>query len=171
MEQLWMTVARTLNVVRVPLCLAAALLGLILLGMSLARRRRESRPHDSSPSEGPEPQRLGSSLVERLAVGICAAIALAGITAIVVQAIRRPSLWHPVLLVLYVFLGAPALLWRTTWRLSAEASATVMLAALTFITGFSIGFLIVPPLALMMWVCFRHLSAQSETLTTTAGSG
>ena len=104
-----------------------------------------------------------SSRVERIAVGICAAIALLGLV-IAVQTIRLrapsdPPYWSlSVLLVgATIVMGPPAILWKTPLRWAAEGLATVALAVASALTGFSIGFAFVPLTVLMIWVCIQHL--------------
>jgi hypothetical protein len=72
---------------------------------------------------------------------------------------RRPD-FHPLSILFAVAIilsGAPAVAWKSRWRGVAEGVATMSIATATLLTGLSIGFLFVPFVILMIWVCVLHL--------------
>lgn len=105
-------------------------------------------------------------ILERIAVGLCGGVAFLGFLGIVQTLIPpRPGFsprsgFSPLSA---VFAGAvllaslPALLWRSRWRGVAEGVATVCVAVMAFLSGFTIGFMFVPLAALMIWICFMRL--------------
>jgi presenilin-like A22 family membrane protease len=54
-------------------------------------------------------------------------------------------------------------LWKSRWRVVAEGLATVSIAVAAILSGFSIGFLLVPLVILMIWVCVIRLRAAYRT--------
>jgi hypothetical protein len=102
-------------------------------------------------------------LPEIVGVILCALTSLLGVVA-AVQMFRysaRAIPAYPRLATLFagalVTLALPAVLWKTRLRLLSEGIATIALALASRLAGFSIGFLFVPLLLLMTWVCLRHL--------------
>ena len=59
--------------------------------------------------------------------------------------------------------GLPAVLWKSRWRRVAEGVATVSIAVAAILSGFSIGFLFVPLVILMIWVCTRQIWADERS--------
>ena len=106
------------------------------------------------------PDLAGGGLVERIAVGLCAGVAVLGILGTIETFLtRRPD--FPPLAVMFVVViilsGLPAVVWNSPWRGSAEGVATISIAIAAILSGFSIGFLFVPLVILMIWVCILHL--------------
>lgn len=106
---------------------------------------------------------LKSSVVERILVGICAVISLLALV-VAYRSIRvdgvtlRGYRALSVLLVVSLILsGLPAILWKTRLRWAAEGLASIALAVAAVIGAFSIGIFFLPLLALMTWICIRHL--------------
>jgi hypothetical protein len=109
---------------------------------------------------GGAPDLSGGGVVERVAVGLCFGVAVLGLLGTIETLLtRRPD--FPPLAVTFVVVtilsGLPAVVWRSEWRGSAEGVATISIAAAAILSGFSIGFLFVPLVILMIWVCVLHL--------------
>ena len=99
-------------------------------------------------------------VVERVAVGLCAGVAILGfIGTVETLLLRRPD--FPPLAIAFaaavILCSLPALFWRSRWRGAAEGAATVFISVAAILSGFSIGFMFVPLVALMIWVCFLRL--------------
>jgi hypothetical protein len=112
-----------------------------------------------------------SSMGERIIVGLCAAASSLGLV-VAVQIIRlsRVSLPRfPVLGVLLavslLLLALPAVLWETRFRWVAEGFALVALGTTAILGMWSIGFLFLPLLVPMAWVCIQHLRQMSKSLS------
>ena len=137
---------RALVVLDLPLSLIGIAVGIFTVGRETVRLRT------SSPID------LG--LVERIAVGLCAGVAMLGfLGTIETLLLKRPD--FPPLAILFaasVILSAlPAILWKSRWRGAAEGAATVFIATAAILSGFTIGFMFVPLVALMIWVCFLRV--------------
>jgi hypothetical protein len=149
--------AHILAVLDLPLGLLA-----ILVGLSTVVR---FIPHQGSAAL------LDLGLVERIAVGLCAGVAMLGVLGTLETVlVRRPD--FPPLAILFaaavISCGWPAVAWRSRWRAVAEGAATVCLALAAILSGFTIGFMFVPLVALMVWVCvlrffltFRRVSGET----------
>ncbi len=161
------TVVRFLAALVIPIAVVTTVFGLLLIGKStrgLTRRRSVQNAPFPSPGLSP-PTESGSTDMERVAVGLCALLALAGVAGLVTSQVRRNPGFHPWILVwigLIIIVVAPALLWHSRWRVFAEGLAAVALSVAAVITGFSIGFAFVPLLAAMSWVCYQHLRADTR---------
>ena len=99
-------------------------------------------------------------LIKRIAVGLFAGVAMLGILGTIESVFtRRPD--FPPLAVLFattiILCGLPAIAWKSGWRGVAEGVATVSIACAAILAGFSIGFLFVPLVILMIWVCILRL--------------
>ncbi len=106
------------------------------------------------------PDLSGGGVLERIAVGLCAGVAVLGLIGTMETLLtRRPD--FPLLAVTFVVAvilsGLPAVVWRSRWRGAAEGVATMSIATAAILSGFSIGFLFVPLVILMIWVCVLHL--------------
>jgi hypothetical protein len=114
-------------------------------------------------------------LVESVAVGLAGGVAALGLLGLV-ESFRTVRPDFPPLAAAFtvavLFCGLPAILWKSRWRVVAEGIATVSIAVAAILAGFSIGFLLVPLVALMIWVCFARLRAayRSRYLTEAASS-
>lgn len=162
MEEFGLTITLTLTRLIMPVSFVAITVGLILFGVTIRRAGRSGLPHQSAAEDGKyvQAKAVESSALERIAVGICGVVAVAGLVASITNEIRRNPVVHPaffLVLGLFLLLAAPALAWRTSKRVAAEALGTVALAVVTFLSGFSIGFLFVPLVVFMTWVCVQHL--------------
>lgn len=167
MEEAAMTVIEYMApLIRLILLIAVAV-GIITLPVGIFFRGKtgDSRTLVIEHRQG----RLGQ-IVERLAVFLCAPISLIGLV-IAVQTVRLHSATDPayqplsvILLVATILMGLPALLWKTRLRLAAEATATISVAVVSVLTGFSIGFFFVPLTALMIAVCVQHLREVDNTV-------
>lgn len=101
-------------------------------------------------------------LVERIAVGLCGGVAFLGFFGLVETVVtRRPDL--PPLAIVFAIcvlaLSWPAFAWKSRWRGLAEGVATICVAIAAILSGFTIGFMFVPLVLLMIWVCFLRLFA------------
>ena len=146
MEEGAVGVARFLAVLDLPLGLVAIVIGLLTAIRTIP-----------GPGTPPVPD-LG--LVERIAVGLCAGVAVLGLLGTLETVLlRRPD--FPPLAILFALsilaCGWPALAWKSRWRGAAEGGATVFIAVAAILSGFTIGFMFVPLVALMIWVCVLRL--------------
>ena len=106
------------------------------------------------------PDLAGGGFVERLAVGLCAGVAVLGILGTIETFLTRTRDFPPlaaVFVVVIILSGLPAVVWKSPWRGTAEGVATMSIATAAILSGFSIGFLFVPLVILMIWVCVLHL--------------
>ena len=102
-------------------------------------------------------------LVERIAVGLCAGLAVLGILGTLETVLLRRPDFPPLAMLVAVAIiacGWPALAWKSRWRGVAEGAATIFIALAAILTGFTIGFMFVPLVALMIWVCALRLIRQ-----------
>ena len=103
-----------------------------------------------------------AGVVEALAVGLCGGVAALGILGLV-ETFRSIRPDFPPLAAAFtvaiLFCGLPAILWKSRWRVVAEGIATLSLSVGSILSGFSIGFLLVPLMLLMIWVCYARLRA------------
>jgi hypothetical protein len=143
MEEGALAVARFFTRLIMPVGMGAGALGLLTIVKGFRSSGRE-----------------GSSVLERVGVGLCGTLAAVLIVLLGVNTVRRGlggSYWPAALLVMLLLLAAPAMLWKTRYRMAGEGMATVAIAGISIVTGFSIGFLFVPLVVLMMWLCIRQL--------------
>jgi uncharacterized membrane protein YfcA len=141
MEESALVIARLLTVLDLPVAIAAALIGLITTVRGVVTRV-------ANRDEG--------TRAERVAVGLCMALSLLGVIGVALSLLRRtplPTFLAGVFAAAVIIAGLPALVWRTKWRTSAEGIATIAVGAAAFLSGFTIGFLFVPLVLLMCWVC------------------
>jgi len=139
-----------------PIGLIAIGLGVLTIGFA---GFATGRPKSANEEIGLPP----SSMVERIVVGLCAAASSLGLV-VAVQIIHpsRVSLPRfPVLGVLFaaslLLLGLPAVLWETRFRWVAEGFALLALGTTAILGMWSVGFLFLPLLVPMAWVCIHHL--------------
>jgi len=139
-----------------PTGLIAIGLGVLTVGVTGLEAAREKR--GNVPVRPPS-----SSMLERVVVGVCAAVSSLGLVASF-QIIRlsRVSLPRfPLLGVLFavslLLLALPAVFWETRFRWVAEGFALVALGTTAILGMWSIGFLFLPLLVPMVWVCIEHL--------------
>lgn len=112
--------------------------------------------------------RHNAGVVEAFAVGLCGGVAALGILGLV-ETFRTVRPDFPPLAdaftVAILFCGLPAILWKSRWRVVAEGIGTISIAVAAILSGFSIGFLLVPLVLLMMWVCLARLRAAYRSRT------
>ena len=99
------------------------------------------------------------TMAERIGVGLCGGVAFLGLLGFLLTGLRHGFALPPVaqVFVLAVLLcGLPAVLWKSPWRGSAEGIATAAVSAVAVMAGFSIGYLFVPLVALMIWICVER---------------
>ena len=146
MEEGAVRVGQFLAVLDLPVGLIGIAVGLFAAGRLVPR--------------GALPDLAGGGLLERLAVGLCAGVAVLGILGTIETFLTRTRDFPPLAVVfvaVIILSGLPAVVWRSPWRGSAEGVATISIAAAAILSGFSIGFLFVPLVILMIWVCVLHL--------------
>jgi hypothetical protein len=139
-----------------PIGLIAIGLGVLTVGVTGVAAAREKRGNA-------EIRVQSSSMIERVVVGICAAVSSLGLVAAVqiirLSRISRPA--FPPLGVLFaatlLVLALPAILWDTQFRKVTEGLALIALGAAAILGMWSIGFLFLPLVVAMAWVCVRHL--------------
>ena len=103
---------------------------------------------------------LAATTLERLGVGLCVAVAALGLFGFGETTVRRGIGLAPLaaLFTAMIFLlAAPGMLWRTRWRGVGEGVATIAISVAAILAGFSIGFLFVPLVILMMCICVQAL--------------
>ena len=160
MEEGALGVGRFLQVLVLPVGVAGIAVGLFTAVRFLLRNPRV---------------RHNAGVVEALAVGLCGGVAALGILGLV-ESFRSVRPDFPPLAAAFtvavLFCGLPAILWKTRWRVVAEGIATVSLSVALILSGFSIGFVFVPLVLLMIWVCYARLRAayRSRTLVEAATS-
>jgi hypothetical protein len=139
-----------------PIGLTAIGLGVLTIGFTgfAAGRARKADGETGLPS---------SSTIERIVVGLCAAASSLGLV-VAVQIVRLSRVSLPrfpitgvLLAVSLLLLVLPALFWETRFRWVAEGFALVTLGTTAMLLMWSIGFLFLPLLLLMVWVCLQHL--------------
>lgn len=99
-------------------------------------------------------------LVERIAVGLCAGVAMLGFLGTIESVFTRRPDFPPLAVafaVAVILCALPALAWRSRWRGVAEGVGTVSISIAAILSGFSIGFFFVPLGILMIWVCVLRL--------------
>jgi hypothetical protein len=104
-------------------------------------------------------------LVERIAVGLCAGVAMLGFLGTIETVFARRPDFPPFAMLFAVAIllcGLPAVLWKSRWRGVAEGAATVSIALAAILSGFSIGFFFVPLVILMTWVCIQRLRVNAR---------
>lgn len=107
-----------------------------------------------------------AGLVERIAVGLCAGVAMLGFLGTIETIFAKKPDFPPLAMLFAVAIllcGLPAVLWKSRWRRVAEGVATVSIAVAAILSGFSIGFLFVPLVILMIWVCTRQIWADERS--------
>ncbi len=160
MEKGAVVIVRFLQLLDLPLGILAIAVGLFTAIRFLLRNPR-------TKYEG--------GLLERVAVGLCGGVAALGLLGLV-ESFRTTRPDFPPLAAAFtvavLFCGLPAILWKSRWRVVAEGIATVSIAVAAILSGFSIGFLFVPLVILMVWVCFARLRAayRSRSLVEAATS-
>jgi len=115
-----------------------------------------------------EHERWDHSLLERVAVGLCAVLGVVlvlGVAVAIGQHSPPPLAWISILpmAVVSLLLTAPVLLWKTRYRVAGEGIATIalsvisMLAAISGGNPFFLGLLVIV-VGLITWLCIaQHL--------------
>ena len=160
MEGVGLIITRGLAGLIIPVSLVAIPLALVLVWNSLSRRPLEQSCMVSPSASATSRPRDGSSALEIISVTICFVVAMIGAIAFAMNVIEGDPI-HPsqfvAVLGLWLLIISPGLLWRSPWRSLAEGLATIALAVVTVLTGFSIGFALLPLLIAMMVVCFQRI--------------
>lgn len=124
---------------------------------------------------GESPDLSSGGLLERIAVGLCGGVAVLGLIGTMETLLTRRPDFPPLavtFVVAVILSGLPAVVWRSRWRGAAEGVATISIATAAILSGFSIGFLFVPLVVLMIWVCVLHLRvALRSPVTRDSASG
>ena len=160
MEEGALGVARFMTLLVLPVGVAGIVVGLFTAVRFLLRNPRTR--HDAG-------------FVEAAAVGLCGGVAALGILGLI-ESFRSVRPDFPPLAAAFtvaiLFCGLPAILWKSRWRVVAEGIGTVALSVASILSGFSIGFLFVPLVLLMIWVCYARLRAayRSRSLVEAATS-
>jgi len=139
-----------------PIGFSAISLGVLTVGFTgfAASRAKSANAKTGLPS---------SSTVERIVVGLCAAASSLGLVA-AFQIVRLSRVSLPrfpltglLLAVSLLLLALPALFWETRFRWVAEGFALMALGTTAILGMWSFGFLFLPLVVLMAWVCIEHL--------------
>ena len=145
MEEGALGVARFFQLLDLPVSIVGIAIGLVTAIRFLLRNPRTH---------------YDGGLVERVAVGLLGGVAALGLLGLV-ESFRTVRPDFPPLAAAFtvaiLFCGLPAILWKSRWRVVAEGIATISIGVAAILSGFSIGFLLVPLVALMIWVCFARL--------------
>jgi hypothetical protein len=138
-------VAQLLTLLDLPVSLGGILIGL----MTVVARPGVNRSDLSA-----------ASAFERVGVGLCVGVAALGLFGFGETMLRRGPDLSP-LAVLFtaaiLLLATPGFLWRTRWREVGEGVATIAVSVAAILAGFSMGFLLVPLVVLMMCICVQAL--------------
>ena len=163
MEEVAVGVTRFLAVLDLPLGLVAIVIGLVTAIRMI-------------PAAG-SPPITDLGLVERIAVGLCAGVSVLGLLGTLETVLVRHPDFPPLAMLFAVTIlgcGWPALAWKSRWRGVAEGAATVFVALAAILSGFTIGFMFVPLVALMIWECvlrlFRRLRRVSDATSSRVDS-
>ena len=146
MEEGAIAAARFLTVLDLPVGLLGMLVGVVTVVLHPGVNR---------------PDLLASTSLERVAVGLCVAVAALGLFGFGEATVKRGAGLTPLALVftgMIFLLATPGFLWRTRWRAVGEGIATIGVSVAAILTGFSIGFMFVPLAILMMWICFSAIA-------------
>lgn len=162
MEEGALTVVLGLAGLIIPISLIAFALALALIEKSVRRltRNGSSKRPASESTQAFESNQADSSAAERVSVVLSAFLSVLGAAALVMNEIRRDPVAHLAVIAylgLILLLAAPALLWRSRWRLPAQGLATIALSVVAVLSALSIGFAFVPLLVMMIYVCVQHL--------------
>ena len=153
MEEGALGIARFLQLLVLPVGIVGVVAGLFTAVRFLLRNPRTR--HDAG-------------VVEALAVGLCGGVAALGILGLI-ESFRTLRPDFPPLAAAFtvavLFCGLPAILWKSRWRVVAEGIGTVSLSVASILSGFTIGFLLVPLVLLMIWVCYARLRAAYRSRT------
>jgi len=157
----------------IPISLGAAVLGILTIVRGLGGFGNPRHPDLAAKGEPAATRRAVSSLLERVAAGLCAAAAVVLILVLGVNVGRsgRASPWTAYLLLMILLLPGPAILWKTRYRVASEGIATIAIAVIAILSGFSIGFLFVPVVVLMILVCISQLRQSKPSLRNDRSSG
>jgi hypothetical protein len=161
MEESAVVVARLFTRLIMPIGAIAFIVGVLTIVKGFGGFSGAHNPELAAAGSAPAgPAREGSSLLERVAAGLCGTLAVVLVLLLGVNAAQSgigASFWPAILLVMFLLLGAPAILGNTRYRMVGEGIATVAIAGMAIVTGFSIGFLFVPIVVLMIWLCILQL--------------
>jgi hypothetical protein len=159
MEERTVAVTVFLTGLIIPIGLGAVVFGILTIVSGLGGFGDARHPDLAGKRESAASGHAGSSLLERVAAGLCAAAAFVLILVLGVNVDRsgRASPWTAVLVMMILLLAAPIILWNTRYRVASEGIATIAIGVIAILTGFSIGFLFVPVVVLMIWLCVTQL--------------
>ena len=166
MEERTVAVTVFLTGLIIPISLGAAVLGTLTIVRGLSGFGNPRYPDLATKGEPAAFGRAANSLLEPVAAGLCATAAGVLILVLGVNVGRsgRASPWTAFLLLMILLLPAPAILWKTRYRLASEGIATIAIAVIAILTGFSIGFLFVPVVVLMILLCISQLRQSKPSL-------
>ena len=173
MEERTVVVTVFLTGLIIPISLGAAVLGILTIVTGLGGFGNPRYPDLATKGESAAFGRAASSLLEPVAAGLCATAAGVLILQLGVNVGRsgRASAWTAFLLLMILLLPAPAILWKTRYRVASEGIATIAIAVIAILTGFSIGFLFVPVVVLMILFCISRLRQSKPSLGNDRSSG
>jgi hypothetical protein len=123
-------------------------------------------------------ERWEGSNLERVAVGLCGALGVVlvlGLAVAVGRGRQQPSLWIGIILMTpnCLLLGTPLVLWNTRYRAAGEGIATMAIAIISSFALLSaesiliLGYLVMPLVALMIWLCVAQLRRSNHPWETT----
>jgi hypothetical protein len=173
MEERTVAVTVFLTGLIIPIGLGAVVFGILTIVSGLGGFGDLRHPDLAAKRESAASGRAGSSLLERVAAGLCATAAVVLILVLRVNVDRngRISPWTAVLVLMILLLAAPIILWNTRYRVASEGIATIAIGVIAILTGFSIGFLFVPVVVLMIWLCITQLRQSKPALENDRSSG
>ena len=173
MEERTVAVTVFLTGLIIPIGLGAAVLGILTIVRGMGGFGNPRYPDLADKRELEPSARSGSSLLERVAAGLCltAAVVLILVLGVNVGRSGRASPWTAFLLLMILLLTTPTILWNSRYRVASEGVATMAIAVIAILTGFSIGFLFVPAVVLMIWLCISQLRQAKPPLENDRSSG
>ena len=117
---------------------------------------------------------FAATTLERIGVGLCLGVAALGLFGFGEATLQRGTPLDPLAFlftVMVLLLATPGILWRTKARGIGEGVATIAASAAAILSGFSIGFLLLPLVVLMIWICVQALLRERGGRNRTAPAG
>lgn len=123
-------------------------------------------------------ERWEGSILERVAAGLCGTLGVVlvlGLAVAIGRVRQEPGVWSGfvLMMVICLLLVAPLVLWNTRYRAAGEGIATMAIAMISSFALLSaestliLRYLLVPLVALMIWLCVAQLRRANHPWETT----